>query len=458
MHALAKGIAHFQHADDLVGKSLDHRNLETEPEIPDLGGERSAFVEQRCGPHRQRLQALQQRRRRLRLSEHLDRRARRCERIARQIDAVEIAIILGAILQMIVDLQAGAQRIGCGPGRGALAMHVEHEAPDRHRRVAAIMDDFVPVLVTKFGDVHPERDQDIERMARRHRALGQRVAQINRFFLGVAVAEQFRLEQVEIAKLVVGAQRRMIGNVVGGPHEIVERQDQRPVTRMNDPRRDRKILVAVGLSGSQIARAGHQELATFIWAWRIRRCSAHARDRVPHIGEYAAKTNAISAVRAGPRAGSHTPVTRLAATFGCERGLLPVAFQHLIAGGGDLGAILLEAGEDGEVALIDHRAAVALNVAGASGLFLRRATALLLGKGIRRNRYRQQGESQDKFTHRIPSFSAAKTRSRIAFRHGRDGFVGIADAAYRSNEKRTSTGKCGQICGGPAVPGQPFDI
>jgi len=26
---------------------------------------------------------------------------------------------------------------------------------------------------------------------------------------------------------------------------------------MNDPRRDRKILVTVGLSGSQVARAGH---------------------------------------------------------------------------------------------------------------------------------------------------------------------------------------------------------
>jgi hypothetical protein len=37
------------------------------------------------------------------------------------------------------------------------------------------------------------------------------------------------------------------------------------MTRMNDPRRDWKILVAVGLSGSQFARAGHQELATFIW-------------------------------------------------------------------------------------------------------------------------------------------------------------------------------------------------
>jgi len=42
-------------------------------------------------------------------------------------------------------------------------------------------------------------------------------------------------------------------------------------------------------------------------------------------------------------------------------------------------------------------------------------------------------------------FGSKKSSSRMAFRHGRDGFCGIADAAYRSNEKRTSTAKCGQI-------------
>jgi hypothetical protein len=136
---------------------------------------------------------------------------------------------------------------------------------------------------------------------------------------------------------------------------------------------------------------------------------------VPHIGEYAAKTNAISASHACLRAGSHTPVTRLAATFGCARGLLPVAFQHLIARHGYLGAIGLEASEDGEVALIDHRAAVALHVTGAGLLLLGRAAALLLGKGIRRNRCRHKGENQEKFTHRIPSFRQQKPVPELRF-------------------------------------------
>jgi hypothetical protein len=33
---------------------------------------------------------------------------------------------------------------------------------------------------------------------------------------------------------------------------------------VNDPRRDGKVLVAMGFSGSQFARGGHQERATFI--------------------------------------------------------------------------------------------------------------------------------------------------------------------------------------------------
>jgi hypothetical protein len=36
------------------------------------------------------------------------------------------------------------------------------------------------------------------------------------------------------------------------------------VTPVNDPRRDGKILVAVGFAGSQVARGGHQERATFV--------------------------------------------------------------------------------------------------------------------------------------------------------------------------------------------------
>jgi hypothetical protein len=42
---------------------------------------------------------------------------------------------------------------------------------------------------------------------------------------------------------------------------------------------------------------------------------------------------------------------------------------------------LLKASQNGEITLIDHRAAEALDIARTSPLFLRRAAALLLGDG-----------------------------------------------------------------------------
>src|SRR5580658_8729841 len=59
--------------------------------------------------------------------------------------------------------------------------------------------------------------------------------------------------------------------------------------------------------------------------------------------------------------------------------LLPVVLQHLIACFADLGTIFLEAGQNGEIALIDQLAAEALNISGTSFLLFRRAAALLLG-------------------------------------------------------------------------------
>jgi hypothetical protein len=85
-------------------------------------------------------------------------------------------------------------------------------------------------------------------------------------------------EQIEIVELFALTQRCVIGDIVGGSDEIVERQDQRAVTRMNDPGRDRKILVAVCLAGSQFARSGHQELATLVWAREFR---IPSRPRMP---------------------------------------------------------------------------------------------------------------------------------------------------------------------------------
>jgi hypothetical protein len=89
--------------------------------------------------------------------------------------------------------------------------------------------------------------------------------------------------------------------------------------------------------------------------------------------------------------------------------LLAVVLQHLIAGLGDLGAILLQAGQNGEVTLIDHGATVLLHVTRTGFLLFDGAAALLALPGLLcerrvRKRKRQQGESKKIFTHRVPSF------------------------------------------------------
>jgi hypothetical protein len=126
-----------------------------------------------------------------------------------------------------------------------------------------------------------------------------------------------------------------------------------------------------------------------------------ARDREPHIGEYDAKTNALRDCPRTPPRQIRVDGRRLRAA---SAALLPVVFQYLLAGLGQFGPILLKARQHREVALIDHRAAVALNVTRTGRLFFRRTAALLLGDGSAGNRQRQQDEWQEKFMHRVPSF------------------------------------------------------
>jgi hypothetical protein len=71
---------------------------------------------------------------------------------------------------------------------------------------------------------------------------------------------------------------------------------------------------------------------------------------------------------------------------GILRLLLPVIGENLIAGLGELGTILLQAVQNGEVRFVHHRTAEFLNVVSAGFLLLRRAaTLLLLGDGAGRD-------------------------------------------------------------------------
>src|SRR5258707_6396640 len=76
--------------------------------------------------------------------------------------------------------------------------------------------------------------------------------------------------------------------------------------------------------------------------------------------------------------------------------LLPVADQHVAARGRKLWTIFLEAGQNGEVALVHQLAAETLHVAGACLLLLLRAA---MSQGASRNWDRQQDKSQEEFMH-----------------------------------------------------------
>jgi hypothetical protein len=120
---------------------------------------------------------------------------------------------------------------------------------------------------------------------------------------------------------------------------------------------------------------------------------------VPHIGEDAVKTNAVRDVSAGvnPR-----PAYRRPRPICGRPALLIVGFQHPVAGRTDVGTMFLQARQNGEIALIDDRAALALHVTRTGSLFRRRAASHLLSQGGRGEDKRRQGKSQDKFTHRVP--------------------------------------------------------
>ena len=100
-------------------------------------------------------------------------------------------------------------------------MHIEDEAPDWRRRIGAIVHQFRPIRIAVFDGIHPEGAQQIEGMTRRELSPGERRAQGQRGFDGIALPGQGCLEKVESGKLGVRRERRTVGDVVGAPRETV---------------------------------------------------------------------------------------------------------------------------------------------------------------------------------------------------------------------------------------------
>src|SRR5262249_46054548 len=108
-----------------------------------------------------------------------------------------------------------------------------------------------------LGTVNAKSSEKTWRMAGRQRPRGKRDAQTHRRNVLAVLADEAGAEAVEEIELLIRLERRMVGNIVGGSYEIVERQYRAAMARMNEKRRDRKVLVPVSFSRAPIGRVGH---------------------------------------------------------------------------------------------------------------------------------------------------------------------------------------------------------
>ena len=134
----------LQHLEEMPRQCHNSRNLQREAPVIDLRRQSTAVFQHDAGAFGKAMQAREQLRASARPAQRLDAGASGCERVERNINAIEVAVVLLAVLQVVDDLQNGAHVIRRRPNRAALAMHVEHETTDRHGRIAAIVDQIVP--------------------------------------------------------------------------------------------------------------------------------------------------------------------------------------------------------------------------------------------------------------------------------------------------------------------------
>ena len=177
------------------------------------------------------------------------------------VHAVELAVVLGAVLKMVDHLQRIAQRVVERPQRRRFAMQVEDEPADRRRRIAAVVHQLSPIRIASLGDVAAEGFQEIERVAVGQAPRLQSYAQPFAFGAGACLAAQARLQAFELGQLPLWRGGLVVGDIVGRAREAVEGEDGRPQLGAHQPRGHREILVPMPLAGGEVGRACHESPA-----------------------------------------------------------------------------------------------------------------------------------------------------------------------------------------------------
>ena len=116
MHLVRQRIALFQHGEQPVRERTDDADLAGQPGVCDFIRQRRLRVEIILCAARKLVQTRQELRGRRRGRKRFGQRAIRRQAILRDVDAIEVAIVLSAIRQVIDDLQHRTKRIGRRPG------------------------------------------------------------------------------------------------------------------------------------------------------------------------------------------------------------------------------------------------------------------------------------------------------------------------------------------------------
>src|SRR5262249_30172845 len=151
----------------------------------------------------------------------------------RNVDAIEAAIVCLTILEMVDDLQGCAQRIRGWPHRLVLPVNVKHKAANRHCRIGTVADEVIPVAITQLGRIETKCGQQVLGVARGHTSRRKRGSQRNSFGVTSAATLEIALEFVKQRDLLTGRELRVIRNIVGCAHELIERENEPAMARVD---------------------------------------------------------------------------------------------------------------------------------------------------------------------------------------------------------------------------------
>ena len=209
-------------APSVAAQFNNDARLETKPRVFDRKRQLRGFRQELGSFLGNRLQTRAQSGRGFGCAQFLDPCAKGPHRIERQVDAIERTIVLGAILQMIDDLQGGTERVGISPNGAILAVQVEHKTSDGHSGIAAIVYELVPIRIAALRHVIAKGGEKIERMRRGKTAIRQHQSEGQGCLGTIGFAEQRLLQGVKPCKFFALRESGMVGDVVGRAGKTVE--------------------------------------------------------------------------------------------------------------------------------------------------------------------------------------------------------------------------------------------